>query len=171
MRMFSYSMFLTYLFLTGCSSQKGVTPATHGSYSEDLSVVRPKIEVAASTENTPATDNNARRQTAYVEPTINVNKQVDEVLDSINRINLAQRYIDGFTIQIYSGGKREEALNIKRQISSSMPGVDSEVQYVQPNFRVKVGKYNERVEAQKDYMKVRQYFPNAIVIPERISIN
>ncbi|HEY8936595.1 MAG TPA: SPOR domain-containing protein [Cyclobacteriaceae bacterium] len=169
--MFSYSMFLTYLFLTGCSSQKGVTPTTHGSYSEDLSVVRPKIEAGTDTKVVETTGNNTRRQTTYVEPTINVNKQVDEVLDSINRMNLSQRYIDGFTIQIYSGAKREDALNIKRQITSNVPDVNAEVQYIQPNFRVKVGKYNERIEAQKDYMKVRQYFPNAIVIPERIAIN
>ena len=171
MRMFSYSIFLTYLFLTGCSSQKGTTPVTHGSYTEDLSAVRPKAEVLMETKTVDTPDNTTRRQTAYVEPTINVNKKVDEVLDSINRINLSQRYIDGFTIQIYSGAKREEALNIKKQISANMPDVDSEVQYVQPNFRVKVGKYNQRIEAQKDYMKVRQYFPNAIVIPERLAIN
>ena len=178
MRMFSYSSFLVYLFLTGCASHPGTTTGTttpqSGKYSEDLTPLRPKIE--PTTNNTevvvhqpnPAEE---RQQMAYVEPRHAVNKQLDNVLDSINNYNRAQRNLDGFTIQIYSGARREEALNAKKQLVSVLPDIPSEVQYVQPNFRVKAGKYFQRIDAQKDYMVVKRYFPNAIVIPDRIAIN
>lgn len=175
MRMFSYSSFLAYLFLIGCASHTSTTSSTGGTtpqpgrYSEDLSILRPKIESPTTTVTPPANDD--KKPNVYVEPRLTVNKKLDEVLDSINIYNRAQRYLEGFTIQIYSGAKREEALNVKKHLVSALPDLDSEVQYVQPNFRVRAGKYFQRLDAQKDYMAVKQYFPNAIVIPDRIAIN
>jgi uncharacterized protein YebE (UPF0316 family) len=52
---------------------------------------------------------------AFVEPTVyTVNKQLDAVLDSIDRINLTRKFVEGFTIQVYSGLKREDALNVRK---------------------------------------------------------
>jgi hypothetical protein len=171
MKMLNFPAYLLYIFMMSCASHQGTTTTTSQSskYTEDLSVVRPKIETVSDTAIVQ-TENN-RKQTAYVEPKFAINQQLDEVLDSISRINRTQKYIDGFTIQLYSGSKREEALNIKKQLTTSLPDIDSEVQYVQPNFRVKAGKYLQRIDAQKDYVAVKRHFPNAIVIPDRIAIN
>jgi hypothetical protein len=100
-----------------------------------------------------------------------VNSQVDTVLDSIYRQNLSKGFVDGYTIQVYSGIKREDALNNKKKMSQSLPDLESDVQYMQPNFRVRTGKYLTRLGAQKDYLAVKRYFPNAIVIPDKIPIN
>lgn len=100
-----------------------------------------------------------------------VNASLDAVLDSINEQNLAMGLVDGFTIQVYSGLKREEALNVKKQMSITLPEVEAEVQYVQPNFRVRAGKYFDRYDAQKDYQIIKKYFPNAIILPERVPID
>ena len=155
------------IFLAGCAAQKGTTTSSQdGKYTEDLSVLRPKAEDEKATQ--AATDE--RKATAYVEPRHNVNKQLDTVLDSINRINLNRKVIDGFTIQVYSG-RREEALNAKKTLTSALPDLESEVQFTEPIFRVKVGKYFTRVEAQQDYTAVKRYFPAAIIIPEKIAIN
>jgi hypothetical protein len=69
---------------------------------------------------------------------------------------------------VYSGIKREDALNVRKKLSQSLPELDSEVQYRQPNFRVRTGQYFTRLEAQKDYLAVKRHFPNAIVIPDRV---
>jgi hypothetical protein len=71
---------------------------------------------------------------------------------------------------VYSGLKREDALNVKKQLTISMAQLNSELEYVQPNFRVKTGKYFTRLEAEMDYAKVRQYFPAAIVVPDKIPL-
>ena len=112
-----------------------------------------------------------RKATPYVEPRVAVNKQVDAVLDSIDHINQTRKFVDGFTIQVYSGLKREDALNAKRQLSTSFPTIDSEVQYAQPNFRVKAGRYYDRMNAQKDFSNVKRVFPSAILIPDRIALD
>lgn len=143
--------------------------AGSGKYSEDLSVWRP--ETGEVTDSVKTTTPERNRTNQYVEARYAITDQVDTVLDSIYEQNLSKAFVDGYTIQVYSGIKREDALNIKKDLSQALPDLESEVQYRQPNFRVRTGKYFTRLEAQKDYLAVKRYFPNAIVIPDRVSID
>jgi hypothetical protein len=160
--------------LAGCAAKVTTPGATSpsGKYTEDLSSWRPKDIVVDTTKNKSATATTDSKKTSqYVEAKYSVNRTLDAVLDSISEINLENGTVEGFTIQIYSGVKREEALNAKKELAVSLPKLDSEVQYVQPNFRVRAGKYYDRLEAQKDYLTIKKHFPHAIVIPDRIPIN
>jgi hypothetical protein len=158
------------LLVSGCKTGNQSQTTQDGKYSEDLSSLRPKVEEETATTN-PTPEKTKRDPKAYVEPVHTVNKQLDAVLDSIDRINLTRKFIEGYTIQVYSGLKREDALSAKKQLTTSIPKLDSELQYVQPNYRVKIGKYFTRLEAEKDYEKVKRYFPAAIVVPDKIAIN
>lgn len=167
--LFIYGALLT--LAASCASPKSTTVSSQGSgYSEDLSMWRPKTEAVATPTNTTGSTEPIK-QTQYVEPKYAVNKQLDTVLDSIDRFNVARKFIDGFTIQVYTGLKREEALNAKKSLATSFPDLSSEVEYSQPNFRVKVGKYYNRIDAQKDYVMIKKNFPTAIVIPDKVAIN
>ena len=161
--------------LTACASTTKTTTVSGSGqkYSEDLTVLRPKPATAATDSKTGGspTTTEGRKQTPYVEPKYAVNKKLDNVLDSIDQINVQRTYIDGFTIQVYSGARKEDAMKAKQELTSSLPDLHSEVLYSQPNFRVKVGKYYSRVEAQKDYLDVKRLFPTAIVIPDKVAIN
>jgi hypothetical protein len=163
------------VLLTACvSTTKTTTVSSSGQkYSEDLSVLRPKPATTTDTKTggSPTTTTEGRKQTPYVEPKYAVNKKLDNVLDSIDHINVQRTYIDGFTIQVYSGARKEDALKAKQELTSSLPDLQSEVLYSQPNFRVKVGKYYSRIEAQKDFLDVKRLFPTAIVIPDKVAIN
>ena len=154
----------------GCATQKkaAAPSASEGKYSEDLSVWRPKAET--TTANT-STEEPGKKQAPYTEPKYAVNKKLDTVLDSIDHFNLQRNFVDGFTIQVYSGTKLADALNAKKELASFVPELASDVQYSQPNYRVKVGQYFKRIDAQKDFLIVKEYFPTAIVIPDKVSIN
>jgi len=158
------------ILLAGCKPAQQAQTSQSGKYSEDLSLLRPKAEVS-NEENATGSEKEKREPKVYVEPQFTVNKQLDAVLDSIDRINLTRKFIDGYTVMVYSGTKKEDAMNAKKQLTISIPGMDSEVQYIQPNFRVKVGKYFTRLEAEKDYEQIKRYFPSAIVVPDKIAIN
>ena len=157
------------LLISGCAS-KVTTSGTAGTgkYSEDLSVWRPEAEKIVDSLKTTAPERT--RTNRYVEARYAVNREVDTVLDSIYMENLTKGSIDGYTIQVYSGIKREDALNVKKKMSQALPELESEVQYRQPNFRVRSGQYYTRLEAQQDYLAVKKVFPNAIVIPDRIPL-
>ncbi len=155
---------LVFLLLNfSCAAQKQVKP-----YYEDLSSARPKVQMAEDT---------ARKQPVEVvtvaeeiKPTQNVNAKVDAVLDSIDRFNVTKRFVDGFTIQIYSGQKKEDAMNTKQKIIEETPELIANLQYVQPKFRVTVGHYLTKLDAQKDLLRLKHHFTTAILVPEKIMV-
>jgi len=133
------------------------------SYSEDLTKHRPALP--------------APQKIAEPEPEIKksptqytVNTKVDEVLDSIDRFNATRLFVDGFTIQIYSGQKKQEALDVNKTLVESDLGLTADIQFVQPKFRVVVGKYYTRIEAHRDLSQLLKLFPNAITIPEKVPL-
>jgi len=160
-----YSIFniLCVLLNFSCAAQKSLTP-----YREDLSVHRPKFVIAKDT--TPKTQETDPVQAVVVKPSRNVNGKVDAILDSIDRFNLTKRFVDGFTIQIYSGQRREDAMNTKQKIIEDTPELIANLQYIQPKFRVTVGHYFTKLDAQKDLTRLKRYFSTAILVPEKILI-
>ncbi len=157
------------LLVIGCkSTQTGSTSSQDGKYSEDLSALRPKVEETVTPENTATSAK--RDPKAHIDAQFTVNRPLEAVLDSIDRINLSRKFIEGYTIQVYSGNK-QDALNVKKQFALSIPNVSSDVHYEQPNYKVKAGKYYTRLEAQKDFEQIRKYFPSAILVPGQINLN
>jgi hypothetical protein len=137
-------------------------------YHEDLSKLRPKFEDQA--EIKIKKDTIQEQKLVAVTPTKTVNAKVDIILDSLDLFNLMRKYIDGYTIQIYSGQKREEAMNTKKKMQEEVPELTANLQYQQPKFRVTVGKYFSKLEAQKDLLALRRKFSAAILVPEKILI-
>jgi len=160
---------ISHLLLAGCAAQQGTSTTTDGEYYENLSGLRPKVELPAETDKNSS--GNTRQQVKAVTPTKGVNTKVDAVLDSINRYNLTRKFIDGYTIQIYSGQSREDAMNAKKKINEEWPEYSGSLQYQQPKFKVIVGRYYTKLEAQPDFYRIRQSFPSAIFAPEKIQIN
>jgi hypothetical protein len=169
MRMFEASVYLVYIYIfVGCAAPKmtGTSSTIDPSrYSEDLTTLRPKVELPKDT--VIVKNGTDRKATAYVEPKHNIDPKLNPILDSIDRINLSRKFVEGYTIQVYSG-KREEALNTRKQLTSLVPEVNSEVLFTEPIFRVKAGKYFTWIEAQGDYTLIKKYFPAAIIIPDKI---
>lgn len=160
-----YSLYCFVLLLSefSCVAQM----SSSKPYAEDLSVNRPKILIQADTvKKTPVTDS----VPIDVKPKKNVNAKVDAILDSIDRFNLTRKFIDGYTLQVYSGQKREDAMNAKQKIIADTPDLTANLQYVQPKFRVTIGSYFTKLEAQKDLIRLKRIFPNTILVPEKILI-
>lgn len=166
--MVGISFYLVYLFLAGCASTKTTSSSTGaGRYSEDLSSLRPKMEAPTDTVIVSTPEKFVERP--YVEARLAVNDKIDPVLDSIDRIHLSRKFVDGYTIQVYSG-RRDEAFSQRRQLTTLLPEIESEIQFTEPIFRVKAGKYYYMTDAQADYTLIKKYFPAAIIIPEKIPL-
>ncbi len=157
-----YSLFVILFFSISCAAQKN---GSKTYYHEDLYSLRPKFEDVLDTAQQ---DQHRKKETLVAMR--NVNVVVDEILDSINRFNVTRTFIDGFTIQIYSGQNREEAMNSKKKMITDVSDLTAELEYNQPKFRVRVGSYYSRLEAQKDLLRLKRPFPNAILVPEKIML-
>jgi len=156
---------LLFHLLMSCATQKN----SDKPYYENLSAVRPRVSMPPDSGFTPSTPL-ASQETKPVSFTKTVNEKVDGVLDSIDRFNLTRRSVDGYTIQIYSGQNREDAMITKKKMSTDLPDLTANLQYQQPKFRVTVGRYYSKLEAFQDLSKLRTAFPSAILVPEKIPI-
>lgn len=156
------------LILAGCASQQATTSSSGNKYSEDLSVWRPMVETRVDTTHARTTEGPKKGEVLPAQ--LAVNGPLNEVLDSINMQYRSRKAIDGYTIQVFSGDK-DGALEAKKQLALALPELESELTFITPTFRVKVGQYFTRMEAQRDFLAVRKHFPSAIVIPEKIVVN
>jgi hypothetical protein len=134
---------------------------------EDLASIRPHFDPPPDTGKHYA--GNPVKNVAVVTPVMMVNEKVNFVLDSIDKFNRLRKVVPGYTIQVYSGLNSEEARNARRRLQEEL-GMHADMQYIQPKWRVRVGNYFTNLDAQKDLVRLKRAFPNAILVPESIPI-
>ena len=149
--------------ISGCAMMNTGNSGT--SYSEDLSVHRPTVDLETPEDHMEA------EEVTEVEPEYDQTSEVDQKLAAISSANKTSRTAPGFTIQVYSGTSREQASQAKSQVYKILPESRPETKYEQPIYRVRVGAYGNRLEAQNTFAQLQKEFPQAIVIPSRIRVN
>ncbi len=153
------------LSVWSCKTSSVATTANN-SYSEDLSLLR--------AEMTPM-NNNEEEQVVIINngniPTSHLKSELDSVNQIIIQNNLNQQFVDGYTIQIYTGNDRTAADNAAKTASYLLLDIDPQVSYDQPNYKVKVGQYVNRLEAHQVFETLKKEFPLALLIPDRIRVN
>jgi len=77
----------------------------------------------------------------------------------------------GFRVQIYSGNDRARATKIKIDFMRRFPGIPTYMSYIQPQFRVKVGDYRTRQEAQQMYHDASDLCSPCMIVPDIVVIN
>ncbi len=167
-RILSLLLSLALVFGSSCASSsgkaakasaKGKTPA-EAKVVEDLSVYRPTYPVEESAA--PA---------VRVEPKNHVNDKVAVLMDTVASVNKNIKYAQGFRILAYNGSERQTVMNLRKSIIARVPDEKDYLTYNQPNFRLKVGDFFSRIEAQQVLNKLVDLIPNAQIVEEQININ
>jgi SPOR domain len=102
----------------------------------------------------------------------------DPRLDNIVKKNTAYKSANngvvysgsGYRVQIYSGNERDKAIAAKVAFSKKYPNIKSYITYVTPQFRVKVGDYRSRAEAQNMYQELSKLFTPCMIVSDAIVI-
>ncbi|MDN4165732.1 SPOR domain-containing protein [Cytophagales bacterium LB-30] len=162
-----FGMGLLAVFAYSC---KPAAPASSGStdarYSEDLSAYRPQVELEKVEETEE--ESSKPEQKSYPRPSADNTLQLNAALDSIAENTRKVRYIDGYTVLVYTGTDRDKAMQAKAQATHLVAKHRPDVQYVPPTYKVKVGRFVDRLEAQKVYATLKVEFSKAIIIPEKV---
>ncbi len=74
----------------------------------------------------------------------------------------------GFRVQIYSGNNRNEAYAVQSRFRNEYTAIDSYINYDEPNYRVKVGDFTSRSEANNFMRILRSQYSNVFVFQEDI---
>ncbi|MDB5013158.1 MAG: preprotein translocase [Daejeonella sp.] len=77
--------------------------------------------------------------------------------------------IDGFRIQIYSGSDRKIAYAEQTRFKGLYPQVSAYLNYIQPNYRVQIGDFRTRMDAEKFMNAIKQNFSTAFIFPAQVT--
>ena len=96
--------------------------------------------------------------------TINMERGIERLIQKNILINSMKNGIDGYCIQIYTGNSRENAIKNKYRFKKKFPDILT-ISYIRenPNWKVKVGKFRTKTEAQKLYSIIKSEFPSSFV--------
>ena len=76
----------------------------------------------------------------------------------------------GFRLQIYFGSNRQAAYDAQAKFTNEFPETPTYVSYVEPNFKVQVGDFRTRLEAQKLESELNGMFSSFFIIPTKINL-
>lgn len=104
--------------------------------------------------------------------TVNKDKRIEDLEKFVRsgEETLDGVLIDGYRVLIYFDQNKQKAEQQKAHFMSLYKGVTAYVDYLAPNYRVRVGNYRTRLEAEKLKQEVLQVFPTAIVVEDKIQL-
>lgn len=161
------------ILFTACgkNTSGSKSSAAIANYSEDLTEVRPKFEY--SQEESPVEEEKPVKVKNNDKPATepqNDNAQISKVL---NRIAMANEQItdaQGYRISIFSGNSRSDFEAAKSYILQYFPELQIYESYSQPTYKIKVGDFMKRIDAEKYYSSLNGRFNSSRIIRDKIAV-
>ena len=99
--------------------------------------------------------------------TINIeqDKKIDELLEIYNSEIGSSEY---YRIQV-GFGEHAKAQSIKANVEVDFPNLPSKIDFDSPTYRVRIGRFKTKLEAERNFTEVRKKYPNAILLKPKKS--
>jgi|TARA_R110002096_G_scaffold12149_3_gene44043 hypothetical protein len=130
----------------------------YNNYTEDLEASRVQFAELPQAESSFAEESSSAAA---------IDLELDRRIDQIALENSKELFVNGFTILIYSGVDREKAFDIRNEAYSEFPQTQTYMEYQQPRYLVKVGRFVNKIEALATYEKMNTVFSSARIIKDR----
>lgn len=104
---------------------------------------------------------------------LNQDERIDALIGKQREIHAKDSTIDGFRVQIFmeSGNDAvKHAENVKMAFIEKYPSVPVYLIFGQPYYRLRVGDFRTRIEAEKFYYEIKNIYKNAFVTGDRINL-
>jgi hypothetical protein len=90
-------------------------------------------------------------------------EQDPEIGRLLNIYKEAKANADYFTIQV-GFGSYDFAKELRDEVSIEFPEFKPDIVFDSPTYRVHIGKFSNRLEAEKKFLEVRRKFPGALLL-------
>lgn len=135
-------------------------------YDEDLTAYLP-IEITDS-----VVDIAVENEQYEFDSTLIITDRLDSALLIVNNYYSEKTsYIEGLTIQLYSGIDRSQAKEVQMRVYRHFPDSHPKIIFDQPNYKVRMEKFYSQLEAYPVFKSVQAKFSKAILVPTRISVS
>ena len=95
--------------------------------------------------------------------TIEQDPKIENLLKEKRKINTGITINDLYKIQIYNG-KKDEAVKSLNEFKSTFKEIDGTIVYNNPTFKVWVGSFKTRIEAENALIEIKKKYPLALLI-------
>ena len=97
--------------------------------------------------------------------------RINELIYNSVEHNKRKGGISGYRIRIFSNlgnNAREQSQTTKARFYELFPEIAIHREYESPYYKVYVGDYRSKVDALKDFKRVKRYFRSAFIVPSKI---
>lgn len=105
----------------------------------------------------------------------NIRYDIDPAIEKISEIHSSAwdkiDVIDGYRIQIISlsgSNSRKNAQAIIETFSVNHPDISAYISYYEPNFRIRVGDYREKLDAIRELTNIQKEYPGSFIVKDKI---
>jgi len=112
---------------------------------------------------------NVNGQTKEGTVRIESSAHIDEMVAQKKDYNKTVETFQGYKIQIYYGSEKE-CYEIKDEFSSLFPDISTSIIFSTPQWKLQVGNYRTRLEADHEMVNIKKEYPAAIVLATEIEI-
>jgi len=99
--------------------------------------------------------------------------RIDMLVQKHVRINQAVQTIDGFRIQVFSdsgNNSKTRAQAAHDEFQSKYPGTGVYLTFKSPNYKVRIGDFRSKLDAQRFLNDISADYPNAFIISDQINL-
>ncbi len=104
---------------------------------------------------------------------LNQNPRIDTLVMKQRQIHVNDSTIDGFRVQIFmelGNDALRHADSVKAKFAEKHPEVPVYLVFGQPYYRLRIGDFRTRLEAENMYQQVKKQYSNAFVTADRINL-
>lgn len=160
--------------VSACQSGKIPQKSRAGSpvptHEEDLSSVRPKYKNPFSYVGFAEEEEEEEFDLPKKSSSLDVSSALDKTLQTMIQTNKATTEVTGFRIQVFVGNEKNDYEAARTYIMQLYPQLDLYPSYSQPTYRIKVGDFTARMDAERYVSQLKSRFPNAKVLPDRVDL-
>jgi len=104
---------------------------------------------------------------------INTDSNVRRALEAYTQLTLENPGMEGFRVQIFvdsGNNSKQAAMNALKTFETRFPEIESYISFEEPNYKVRVGNFRTKLDAERCLKKIVSTYPNAFVVPDFIEL-
>ncbi len=113
--------------------------------------------------------NNLAAQTEDGTVRIETSAHIDQMLAEKKAYNKSLDKFQGFKIQIFYGSEKE-CYEVKEEFTSLYRDIATSIIFSTPQWKLQIGNYRTRLEADNSMVSIKKEYPSAIVLATEIDI-
>jgi len=105
----------------------------------------------------------------FVHITVDDQAGATELVERHIFFNKEHGELPGFRIQVYSGASLSEAKDRKAGFLNKYE-MSAMIVFEAPNYKLRIGNYTNRFDANRDLQIIREYYPDAFIVKDLVKL-